>query len=402
MTKPSFALRLLLAGLCGLVSITLHAQNPQQLVFAGRRASASPTSNPAQFNAVKSDAAGNLYLLLDQKDGIRLLKTDPTATNLLAQTQLGAHGDIGLSMALDPSGYIYITGTTTSGSLATTSGVAFPTPADTSTNSFIAKFDPSLNTLFVTYTGSGRTAATSIAATSDAVFVTGSTFASTLPVTPSGIIQTPASGSFQNGFVEKFNPTGTTLLYATYLSGLNGDTAPSAIAADASDNAYITGYTTSSGYPTLAALIPEILSTTSGFLTKLTPAGDGILFSTFIPGTGPTSLALDPVTQNLLLSGTVDLGQFPIANAPTPLVNTTYQTLLRLPLDGSTVLASTLLAPGTQSFATPAPNGAAWITGLLSTPLLPTQTLSSIGNAFALRVTAQNIIDQAARFGALP
>src|SRR5216683_375848 len=327
MTKPSFALRLLLAGLCGLVSITLHAQNPQQLVFAGRRATASPTSNPAQFNAVKSDAAGNLYLLLDQKDGIRLLKTDPTAANLLAQTQLGAHGDIGLSMALDPSGYIYITGTTTSGSLATTSGVAFPTPADTSTNSFIAKFDANLNTLFVTYTGSGRTAATSIAATGD---------------------------------------------------------------------------TTSSGYPTLAALIPEILSTTSGFLTKLTPAGDGILFSTFIPGPGPTSLALDTTTQNLLLSGTVDLGQFPIANAPTPLVNTTYQTLLRLSLDGSTVLASTLLAPGTQSFATPAPNGAAWITGLLSTPLLPTQTLSSIGNAFALRVTAQNIIDQAARFGALP
>src|SRR6266851_3807812 len=343
MTKPSFALRLLLAGLCGLVSITLHAQNPQQLVFAGLRATASPTSNPAQFNAVKTDATGNLYLLLDQNDGIRLLKTDPTATNLLAQTQLGAHGDIGLSMALDPSGYIYITGTTTSGSLATTSGVAFPTPADTSTNSFIAKFDANLNTLFVTYTGSGRTAATSIAATADAVFVTGSTFASTLPVTPAGIIQSPASGSFQNGFVEKFNATGTTLLYATYLSGLNGDTAPSAIAADASDNAYITGYTTSSGYPTLAALIPEIpespLATTSGFLTKLTPAGDGILFSTFIPGTGPTSLALDTSTQNLLLSGTVDLGQFPTANAPTPLVNTTYQTLLRLPLDGSTALA---------------------------------------------------------------
>jgi trimeric autotransporter adhesin len=398
MTKLLFALRLLLAGLCGLVSSQLFAQSPQHIVFTGLRA----VDSQGQFDAVKTDATGNLYILLDQKDGVRLFKTDPTATNILAQAQMGAKGDIGLAMALDPAGDIYITGTTTSGLLAATSGAAFPSAADASTNSFIAKFDSSLNPIFVTYAGSGRTAASSIAATADAVFITGSTFSSTLPVTSSGIIQTPASGSFQNGFVEKFNTTGTTLLYATYLSALNGDTAPSAIAADAQDNAYITGYTTGSGYLTLNALIPEILSTTSGFLTKLAPAGDSIVFSTFIPGTGPTSLAFDPASENLLLSGPIDLGQFPITNVQTPLINTTYQTLVRLPLDGSTVLASTLLAPGSQSFVTQAPSGTAWITGPLTIPLLPLPTLSTIGNAYALRVTAQNTIDQAARFGGLP
>jgi hypothetical protein len=117
MKKTSFSLRLLIAGLCGLLpSSPLPAQSPQQLVFTGLRASGSPATSPAQFNAVKSDAAGNLYLLLDQKDGIRLLKTDPSASTVLAQTQLGAQGDIGLSMALDPTGNIYVTGTTTSGS----------------------------------------------------------------------------------------------------------------------------------------------------------------------------------------------------------------------------------------------------------------------------------------------
>ncbi len=400
MTKPLFALRLILAGLCGLASSHLLAQNPQHIVFTGLRS----VANQGQFNAVKTDASGNLYLLPDQKDGVRLLKTDPNVTTILAQTQLGAHGDIGLAMALDPTGNIYITGTTTSGTLIATSGAAFPAAADTSTNSFIAKFDPSLNPLFVTYTGSSRTAVSSIAATADAVFITGSIFSTTLPVTPSGIIQTPASGSFQNGFVEKFNATGTALLYATYLSALNGDTAPSAIAADASDNAYITGYTTSTGYPTLNALIPEFppSSTTSGFLTELAPAGDSILFSTFIPGTGPTSLAFDPATHNLLLSGTIDLGQFPITNVQTPLVNTTYQTVVRLPLDGSTVISSTLLAPGTQSFVTPSPSGAAWITGPLTTPLLPLPTLSGIGSSYAVRVTSQNAIDQTLRFGSLP
>ncbi len=410
-TKTPRSLQRIAAGLCSFIALALAtwplaAQNtgPQQLVFTGLLGSSNPTQSNAQFNAVQSDASGNLYLLLDQKDGVRLLKTDASATNILAQTQLGAAGDIGLAMALDPSGNIYVTGTTTSGTITATSGAAFPNPTGTSTNAFIGKFDQNLNPIFVTYAGSGGLSVTGIAATADAVFLTGSIFGSTLPVTPSAIIQSPAFNSLQNGFVECFNATGTTLVYATYLSGQNGNTAPAAIAADPSDNAYIAGYTTSTGYPTLSALIPDILSPTSGFLTKLTPAGDGLLFSTFIPGPGITSIAIDPTAQNLLLSGAIALGQFPIATVSTPLVNTTYQTLLRLSLDGSTVLASTLLAPGTESTLTPAPSSAIWITSTLTTPswLLPLTPLSTIGNSYALRVTQQNTIDQTIRFGGLP
>lgn len=398
MMKIRSSLRLILCVFCTLIPAALLAQQTQQLVFTGLRAVASQ----GQFNAVQSAPNGDLYLLLDQKDGARLLKTDANATTVLSQAQLGAKGDIGVAMALDPSGNIYITGTTTSGLLTATSGAAFASQADTSTNSFVAKFDTNLNLIFVTFAGSGRMASASIAATADAVYITGSIFGATLPVTASGFIQTPATGTTQSGFVEKFNAAGTNLLYATYLSGINGNTVPTAIAADASDNAYIAGYTTAPGYPTLAALVPEMLGTASGFLTKLTPTGDGILFSTFIPGSGITSLVLDPATQNLILSGTVALGQFPIATVATPIVNIPYQTFLRIPLDGSTVLASTLLAPGTQSFITPAPNGVVWAAGTLTIPLLPISTLSSIGNSFALRVTAANTIDQALRFGGLP
>jgi hypothetical protein len=121
-TKTPLPLRRIVAGLCGFIALTLTTQllraqttGPQQLIFAGLLGSSN--SNPAaqfnaQFNAVQSDASGNLYLLLDQKDGVRLLKTDTSATNVLAQTRLGAVGDIGLAMAIDPSGNIYITGTT--------------------------------------------------------------------------------------------------------------------------------------------------------------------------------------------------------------------------------------------------------------------------------------------------
>src|ERR1700677_1113449 len=236
---------------------------PQQLVFTGLLGSSNPSQLSAQFNAVQPDASGNLYLLLDQKDGVRLLKTDPTATNLLAQVKLGAAGDIGLAMALDPGGNVYITGTTTSGTLQSTSGAVFPSLADTSTNSFIGKFDQNLNEIFLTFAGGSRIAASAIAATPDAVFVTGSIFAATLPVTPSAIIQSSAPGSVQNGFVERFDSTGITLVYATYVSGQSvvgqpGTTSPAAIAADTSDNAYITGFTTASGYPTVAALVPMV------------------------------------------------------------------------------------------------------------------------------------------------
>jgi len=412
--KTLLSLRLTLAGLCGFMAFAflsrpLGAQTtgPQQLVFTGLLGSSNPAQFNAQFNAVQSDASGNLYLLLDQKDGVRLLKTDASATNILAQTQLGAAGDIGLAMALDPAGNVYIAGSTNSGALIATSGAAFPNPTGTS-NAFIGKFDQNLNPIFVTYAGAGGLSVTAIAATADAVFLTGSIFGSALPVTPSAIIQSPAAGSLQNGFVERFNASGATLLYATYLSGqsLNSsaNTAPAAIAADSSDNAYIAGYTTSTGYPTLNALVPDILSPTSGFLTKLPPAADGLLFSTFIPGPGITSIAIDPAAQNLLLSGSIALGQFPVANVTAPLVNTTYQTLLRLSLDGSTVLSSTLLAPGAQSTLTPAPNQNVWIASTQTTPswLLPLTPLSTIGNSYALRVTQQNQIDQTIRFGGLP
>jgi trimeric autotransporter adhesin len=384
----------------------LHAQTlpptgPQQLSFAGLLGSSNPSLPQSQINAISIGAQGNLYLLLDQKDGVRLLKTDPAATTVLAQTQIGAKGDVGLAMALDPAGNIYVTGTTTSGTITATPGAAFTTASGSAINSFIARFDANLNILFVSFTGGSAIAASSIAATADSVFITGSIFAPTLPVTPAAIIQTPAYGSSENGFVEKFSTDGSTLRYATYLSGASGNTAPAAIAADSADNAYIAGTTTSPGYPTIAALIPEMLGATSGFLTRLTPAGDGITFSTYISGAGITSLAIDPVANNLLLSGSIALGQFPVATVSAPLAATTYQVLLRLPLDGSAVLASTVLAPGPQSLITPGPSGTAWAAGSLSLPLLPLEPLSSIGNSFAIRVNAENQIDQTARFGGI-
>lgn len=375
---------------------------PQELVFAGLRSVLNSQNIPVgQINAVQVDGQGNLILLLDQKDGVRLLKTDPAASNVLAQAIIGAQGDIGLAMALDPAGDVYVTGTSTSGAMAGTAGAAFPSAIANTTNAFAAKFDTDLNPQWVSFGGGSAMAPAGIAATADAVFVAGSIFSSTLPVTPSAIGQAPAVGSTQNGFVEKFSASGATLGYATYLTGFNGNVTPAGIAADSSDDAYVVGATTSQGYPTVAALVPAMLGATSGFLTKLNAAGSGIVFSTYVPGAGISSIAMDAADGNLLLSGAISLGQFPVAAVAGPLTATTYQALVRMPLDGSSVLASTLLAPGTQSYVTAGPADTAWVVGSLALPLFPLEPLSDEGTSFAMRVNAAGAVDQTARFGGL-
>jgi hypothetical protein len=377
----------------------------QQITLAGLRS----VNGVGAFHGLKQDAAGNLYTLLDAHDGIRLIKFNATGTTLLAQVQIGTTGDAGVALDLDPTGNVYVAGTSNSlGSLTGTAGTAFPNKADTTTNGFVAKFSSSLAEQWLTFCGSGKMAVTGIAATSTSVLVTGSIFASTLPVTSAGIQQTPATGSNGNGFVESFTATGT-LGYATYLTGYGGDTAPAAIAADAAGNAYIAGSTSSTGYPTTAALVPIFRaptgSTVSGFVTKLDPAGDGFLFSTFVPGSGLTSIAVDTAgSGSLLVAGNIASGLFPLTNAQSPIAAPlSYQSAIRIALDGSSVLSSTLLAPAAESFIAPGPSGAAWIfadtptTGLA--PLLPIVPVETIGNAYAFRVASSGDIDRTTRLG---
>jgi hypothetical protein len=386
--------------LCLLCCAALSAQTlnaTQQVVLEGLRTSAAHGS----FLAATYASDGSLLLLLDEHDGVRLLKSDATGTSLLAQSRLGTTGDSGTAIALDPSGNLYVTGTTSSGMLSGTAGAAFPAVADTSTNSFLAKYDSNLNLVFLTFLGAGRTSAVSVGATVDGAFVTGITFSPAFPVTAAGIQQVPASGTTENGFVERFTTDGSTLSYATYLTGFGGNTAPTALAVDRTDDVYVAGATSAKGYPTVSALQPETLGTNSGFLTKLNATGSAFLFSTFVAGNGITSMAFDAVTNSLLLTGNMNLGQFPVATVAMPLTSASYQTMLRIPTDGQSVTSSVLLVPGSQSFVTAGPKGDAWIAGALSTPLFPGDAAPdySSGDSFLLHLTAATTFDQTLRLG---
>lgn len=374
----------------------------QLVALSGLRASAGKGT----VRGLRADVAGNLFLLYDQGDGVRIYKLNAEGDTVLASAVLGSAGDTGAGLAIDPTGNVYVAGTSEStGTIAGMGGVTYPARADGSVNSFAAKLSNSLGVQWVSFLGAGRTAASAIATNGTTVVVTGATYNFAFPVTPNGIQQTPAPASGGNGFVEAFNANSGTVAYATYLTGANGDTTPLAVAEDSAGNAYVAGSLTATGFPTVNAIIPRILtqngSSSSGFLCKLNAAGDGFVFSTFIPGDGIQSVAMDDVGTGLLLSGNVATGLFPVSHAQVPLGGVKYQALLRMSADGQSVLGGTMLAPGMQSVVTAAPDGGAWIAQPLTTPLLPLNTLQEIGNAALMRVNAAGDVDAASRLGGI-
>src|SRR5262249_53207185 len=91
----------------------------------------------------------------------------------------------------------------------------------------------------------------------------------------------------QNAFVAKLNPSGTALVYATYLGG-NGVTVGDGITVNAaSGEAYIVGDTQAPDFPTSAGAPQTSLKGTNDlFVAHLNANGSALLFSTYFGGSG--------------------------------------------------------------------------------------------------------------------
>jgi photosystem II stability/assembly factor-like uncharacterized protein len=87
-----------------------------------------------------------------------------------------------------------------------------------------------------------------------------------------------------DAFVAKLDPSGTTLLYSTYLGGIGADTA-NAIAVDSAGDAYVTGGAQSKDFPTTAGAFQTKASNGGdAFITKLNPTGNALAYSTYLGG----------------------------------------------------------------------------------------------------------------------
>ena len=116
----------------------------------------------------------------------------------------------------------------------------------------------------------------------------------------------------QHAFVTKLNPTGTALVYSTYLRGSFYDIG-NHIAVDSSGNAYVTGGTGSTDFPTVNPIQPTLAGEEDAFVTEVNATGTSLIFSTFLGGSGNeigTGIAVDP-SGNAYVAGQTNSTNFP-------------------------------------------------------------------------------------------
>ena len=126
---------------------------------------------------------------------------------------------------------------------------------------------------------------------SGGAYITGQTDSPNFPLT-SGAVQATdeaTASTAYNAFVTKLNATGTAVVYSTYLGG-SGNTLGTGVAVDSSGDAYVTGLTFSTNFPTTTgAYQTKSKANETGytaFVSKLNPTGTALTYSTYLGGGG--------------------------------------------------------------------------------------------------------------------
>ena len=238
---------------------------------------------------------------------------------LVYGTYLGGSGsDSGNAVAVDSSSNATVVGNTTSANFPMHN--AYQSTIHGLSDVFVARINTTgSGMLFSTFLGgSGNDYGTSVALdSSDAVYLTGSTTSMNFPVLNA---YQSYNNAGQEAFVAKLSSTGSGLVYSTYLGGAGGSMGQtgSGIAVDGSGNAYVTGTTSSANFPVVNALQPSFAGNeTDVFVTKVNPAGNGLVYSTFLGGNSVNygnAIAVDS-SGNAWVTGYTASTDFPVVNA---------------------------------------------------------------------------------------
>jgi hypothetical protein len=225
-----------------------------------------PTVNPVQS---KYGGKGDAFIA----------ELNPTGSAFVYSTFLGGSGsDTGWSIAIDPAGNTYATGFTYSTDFPTV-GAIQPSLSGGASAGFVAKISAGGSALtYSTYLNyvNGRGIA---ADESGDAYVTGS--AGNGFTTTTGAYQPTFIGT-GDAFVAELNPSGSAFVYSTYLGANNGQTFAWGIAVDASEDAYITGATISTDFPTVNPAQSCGAKEGGAFVTKFNAGGSALVYSTFV------------------------------------------------------------------------------------------------------------------------
>jgi hypothetical protein len=276
------------------------------------------------FQPIKAEPLGSY-------DGF-ITKLNAAGNGLVYSTYIGGaanHGDQrGWAIAVDSVGHAYVGGTTASPNFPTTPG-AFQTtkPAGSPTtgddSGWVAKVHPSGTSLvYSTFLGgTGHTSVEGLAIdASGNVYVGGATSSNDFPTTAGAIKPSPGGTAYQlDGFVAKLNPTGSALVYSTRIGGSGGEYV-FAIAVK-NGEAYVTGYTDSTNFPTVNAFQPSLKGLQDAFVARLNATGTGFIYSTYLGGSATTTLnndaglgiAVDRAGSAVVV-GRTNSSDFPVVN----------------------------------------------------------------------------------------
>lgn len=202
----------------------------------------------------------------------------------------GSDDDVGLGVAVDSSGMIYVTGSTYSSDFPVLGAAQGSSGGEDDV--FVFKLDPSqsgaASLLYSTYLGglyddNGNGIAVD---DSGVVYITGLTESDNFPVINA---YQSVSGGSEEGFVAKLDTTlsgAASLLYSSYLGGAAQESGDG-VAVDASGMVYVVGRTESSAFPTVDGFQGSLAGVYDVFLVKLdtTQGVGGLLYSTFFGGT---------------------------------------------------------------------------------------------------------------------
>jgi len=280
------------------------------------------------------DACTAGFAIGDYDHGLPLV-IDPI---LSYSTYFGGNADdIAWKVAVDTNGFIYVAGQTLSSQFAANMSLSTPGAFQTkfqggsqAGDAFVAKFGNSgSNLVYFTYLGgSADDAAYGLAvdAAGDA-YVAGATESPNFPTKSaiytniSGVLN-PHVGLYPaDVFVAELDPSGSNLVYSTYLGGESADAAYG-IALDLSGNAYVTGFTYSTNFPVTNAIQNHLAcqpntiyvnNNANAFVAKIGAGGSPLLYSTYFGGTNydlGKSIAVDGA-GSAYVTGFTDSTNFP-------------------------------------------------------------------------------------------
>lgn len=231
-------------------------------------------------NFPRSNAFQNTY---GSNSDAFVAKLNANGNGLIFSTYLGgSSSDYAFGVATDTAGAAYLVGYTESNNFPVAN--AFRAARAGDRDAFVSKLSSSGALVYSTYLGgSARDEGYGIAVGSAGeAYVTGHTVSSNFPVA-NAFRPTYGGGSF-DAFVTKFSPTGTSVVYSTFLGGSSDDYG-TAIAVDGAGQAYVAGYTWSTNFPVLGGAQMSNAGARDVFLVKFAAAGTSLAYGSYLGGT---------------------------------------------------------------------------------------------------------------------